>query len=86
MGVTVPNSSVPYERGCLPECGDAAMGHFKGAYQTRNRAMDNRFDLVVFCIQHERGGAWQTMKYAKKQRKHWININELLDGIGYTTY
>jgi hypothetical protein len=41
-------------------CASAADSHFKGAHQTRNREMVDRADLVVFCIQHESGGAWQT--------------------------
>ena len=57
-------------------CGTSAEGHFKGAHQTRNRAMVDRSHLVVFCIQHDSGGAWQTMKYAKKQGKPYININD----------
>ena len=56
-------------------CGTSAGGHFKSAYQTRNREMVRRSDLVVFCIQQVSGGAWQTMKYAKKQGKSYININ-----------
>ena len=60
-------------------CGTSAGGHFKGAYQTRNREMVARADLIVFCIQHESGGAWQTMKYAKKQGKPCINLNEQLE-------
>ena len=60
-------------------CGTSAGGHFKGAYQTRNREMVDRADLIVFCIQHESGGAWQTMKYAKKQGKPCINLNEQLE-------
>ena len=60
-------------------CGTSAGGHFKGAYQTRNREMVDRADLIVFCIQHENGGAWQTMKYAKKQGKSCINLNEQLE-------
>ena len=55
-------------------CEAAAMGHYKNAHQTRNRAMVERSDLVVFCIQHESGGAWQTMKYVKKQGKTYINL------------
>ena len=62
-------------------CTQAASGHFKSAHQTRNREMVNRSDLVVFCIQHESGGAWQTMKYAKKQGKPYININDWLEDI-----
>ena len=55
-------------------CASSADGHFKGAYQTRNRTMVDRSDLIVFCIQHESGGAWQTMKYAKKKSAHYINL------------
>ena len=61
-------------------CEASAGGHFKGAYSTRNREMVNRSNLIVFCVQHESGGAWQIMKYAKKQRKTCININDLLEG------
>ena len=41
--------------------------------------MVDRADLVVFCIQHESGGAWQTMKYAKKQNIPYINLNDPLE-------
>ena len=59
---------------------EAATGcHSKNAHQTRNRAMVDRSDLVVFCIQYASGGAWQTMKYAKKQRKPYINLKEQLE-------
>lgn len=60
-------------------CEAAAGCHYKSTYQTRNRAMVDRSDLVVFCIQHESGGAWQTRKYAKKQSAHYININEPME-------
>lgn len=62
-------------------CETAAVGHYKNAHQTRNRAMVDRSDLVVFCIQHASGGAWQTMKYAKKQGKPCINLNEQLEEV-----
>ena len=59
---------------------EAATGcHYKNAHQTRNRAMVDSSDLVVFCIQHTSGGAWQTMKYAKKQGKPYINLKEQLE-------
>ena len=29
----------------------------------------DRSDLVVFYIEHEYGGTWQTMKYAVNQKK-----------------
>lgn len=57
-------------------CASSARVHFKGAYQTRNRAMVDRSDLVVFCIDHKSGGAWQTMKYAKKLGVPYINIHD----------
>ena len=61
---------------------EAATGcHYKNAHQTRNRAMVDRSDLVVFCIQHTSGGAWQPMKYAKKQGKPCINLNEQLEEV-----
>ena len=57
-------------------CETAAVGHYKNAHQTRNRAMVDRSDLVVFYIQRESGGAWQTMKYVKKQGKTYINLHD----------
>ena len=60
-------------------CEATAGSHYKNAHQTRNRAMGDRSDLVVFCIQHASGGAWQTMKYTKKQGKPCINLNEQLE-------
>ncbi len=60
-------------------CDTSASCHFKGAYQTRNREMVNRSDMVVFCIQHESGGAWQTLKYAKKQQIPCINVNNPME-------
>ena len=55
-------------------CASSTGGHFKGAHQTRNRAMVDRSDLVAFCIQHESWGAWQTLKYAKKRSVLCINL------------
>lgn len=62
-------------------CEAAAGSHYKNAHQTRNRAMVDRSDLVVLCIQHESGGAWQTMKYAKKQGVPCINLNDQMEGV-----
>lgn len=62
-------------------CEAAAESHHKNAHQTRNRAMVDRSDLIVFCIQHESGGAWQTMKYARKQHIPYINLNNPLEDI-----
>lgn len=55
-------------------CGASAGRHFKGAHKIRNREMVDRSDLVVFCVDHETGGAYRTMCYAEKQSKRYINI------------
>jgi len=57
-------------------CEAAAGCHYKNAHRTRNRAMVDRSDFVVFCIQHSSGGAWQTMQYAQKQGIPCINLNQ----------
>ena len=49
---------------------------FKNAHQARNREMVDRSHLVVFCVQRESGGAWQTMKYARRQGAPLINIQK----------
>ena len=55
-------------------CGASASGHFKGAHQKRNREMVDRSDLVVFFVERETGGAYQTMRYAEKNGKRYINL------------
>lgn len=53
-------------------CEEAAHGHYKNAYKCRNQIMVNRSDLVIFCIQHSNGGAWQTYWYALRQERNHI--------------
>lgn len=53
-------------------CEEAASGHYKNAYKRRNQIMVNRSDLVVFCIQHPSGGAWQTYQYALRHERNHI--------------
>ena len=36
--------------------------------------MVDRADLIICYIEHEKGGAWQTVEYALKQQKQVINI------------
>lgn len=57
-------------------CEVAAGSHYKSAHQTRNRAMVDRSDFVVFCIQHESSGAWQTMKYTRTKGTPYINLSD----------
>ena len=46
----------------------------KTAYQSRNRNMVDRSDLVVLYVEREHGGTWQTMKYAINQKKKNTNL------------
>ncbi len=57
-------------------CAESAKAHYKSAIQIRNRSMVDRSDLVVCCIQHRKGGAYQTVRYAEKQGKEIINLAE----------
>lgn len=55
-------------------CTDASNHHFKSAFRVRNQHMVDRSDLVVFYIEHTKGGASQTMHYAQQHGKSYINI------------
>lgn len=57
--------------------------HFKAAYQIRNRTMVDRSDLVVFCVEHPSGGAYQTMLYTGQHGIPYINIAEKTDDPGF---
>ncbi|MBR7071964.1 MAG: hypothetical protein IKI29_07400 [Clostridia bacterium] len=48
--------------------------YFKSAFQKRNRQMVNRSDLCIFYVEHNFGGAYQTLKYAISKKKSIINI------------
>lgn len=48
-------------------CEQSAKAHYKSAMQIRNKAMVDRSDLVVCCIQHKSGGAYKTVRYALKR-------------------
>ncbi len=52
----------------------ASTAHPKSAIQIRNREMVDRADLIICYIEHEKGGAWQTVNYAIKQGKTIINL------------
>lgn len=57
-------------------CDEAASGHFKGAFLTRNKQMVDRSDLVLCGIERKEGGAYQAVKYAKKLKKEVRNLSE----------
>ncbi len=56
-------------------CPASSKAHFKAAHQTRNRFMVDRSDLIVFCVQHLSGGAYQTMRYAEKTGKRYTVLS-----------
>ncbi len=49
--------------------------HFKAAIQKRNREMVDRSHLIVFYLEHEYGGAYQTYEYAVKREKQLIRLD-----------
>lgn len=50
--------------------------HFKAAHQARNRSMVDRSDLVIFCVEHRSGGAYETMRYAVRHGARLINLSQ----------
>ena len=55
-------------------CLESSDKHFKSAHRVRNRTMVERSDLVVFCVEHNYGGAYTSMKYAMKKEVNYINL------------
>ncbi len=58
---------------------EASKAHPKAAIQICNREMVDRADLILCCIEREKGGAWQTVEYAIKQGKTIINLAQEID-------
>ena len=61
------------------EISNSANGHYKAAFQARNRNMVDRSDLVVFFVEQPKGGAYQTMRYALQQKKRYINLADSME-------
>lgn len=57
-------------------CRESSDAYYKSAFQLRNQNMIDRSELVLCCIEHHSGGAYQTVRYAEKQRKSIINLAE----------
>ena len=55
---------------------EASKAHPKAAIQIRNREMVDRADLIICYVEHEKGGALQSVQYALKQNKNVINLAE----------
>ena len=50
--------------------------HPKSAIKLRNRWMVEASDLVLVCVERERGGAYEAMKYAAKLHKSLILLKK----------
>ena len=76
LGVEYKNNVESFEKYYdeIEICQSCADVHFKSALKIRNREMVDRADLVVCFIDHESGGAYQTIQYAKRQNKKIINL------------
>ena len=57
-------------------CNASANAHYKSAFQIRNRHMIDRSHLVIFCVEHKSGGAYQSLLYAQKNNVLYINLSE----------
>ena len=76
MTAEYTNNKEPFEK-YYDEVEICGSGHFKSAYQTRNRAMVDRSDLIVFCVDSSEGEAYQTARYAKRAGKEYLNLGSL---------
>ena len=52
------------------------MANYKAAIQKRNRWLVDRADCLIAYLFRDFGGAYETVKYAKKQGKPVINLAE----------
>lgn len=55
-------------------CEKSSVAHYKSAIQIRNKDMVDRADFIICYIEHNKGGAYQTMQYAIKSGKRIINL------------
>ena len=55
-------------------CAESSVKHFKAAFQSRNRHMVDRSNLVIFYVETSEGGAYQTMQYAIQHGKKYLNL------------
>lgn len=55
-------------------CEESACAYFKKAIQIRNNSMVDRSDLIICCIDHNSGGAYQAQQYALECKKPVVNL------------
>lgn len=53
---------------------DLADVHYKAAIKKRNKWMVDKADCVIAYVYREAGGAFETVKYAQKNKKRIINL------------
>ena len=64
-----------YDEMIIPE--SIGKAYYKNAITLRNRWMVDQADLVIVNVERQSGGAYTAMRYAEKQNKEVINLNEL---------
>ncbi len=57
-------------------CEKSVKAHPKKAICIRNCEMVDRANLIICCVEHDYGGAYTAIEYAKKQNKRIINLAE----------
>jgi len=81
---------LPYETAELRRSGESLLSYYDGVeinpfsaglhpkavWQRHNRSLVDRSDLLLFYVEREAGGAWQTLRYAQRIRKRWVNLAE----------
>lgn len=63
-----------YDGIIIPE--NLSDAHYKAKITLKNRWMIENSNLVIVCVNHNSGGAYQAMKYAKRLNKKIINISD----------
>lgn len=63
-----------YDSIIIPEAVNGV--HPKSAIVLKNRWMVEQSDLVIVCVERNKGGAYEAMKYAQSLNKEIINIYE----------
>ena len=58
-------------------CYESSQTHPKAAIFERNKQMIDRSDLVICAVDHNSGGAYKAVEYAKQRGKRIINLFEV---------
>ena len=68
------NSNLMYDYVIYPEIEDKPL---RFAITYRNRYMVEKAEYIIFYLNREWGGAYQSYKYAKQKKKELLNLAEL---------